>query len=85
MKQPWYYLDADNNKKEPKGLYCERCKKALKTTLAKESFISIELHPENPWFRIANPNKPVQRHLAGLIGSDCLERVKKEYGEMKDE
>jgi len=25
---PWYYLDADNRKDDPKtGIYCSRCKK----------------------------------------------------------
>lgn len=63
-------------------MYCERCKKSLKATMAIESFISIELHPEHPWFRVANGTNPIPNHLSGLIGSLCFERVKKEYGEM---
>ena len=76
----WYYLDADNNKKEPKGLYCERCKRSIKETQSFETFSPIIFHPENPWFRIAG----AMEKSDGLIGSRCFERVKKEYGEKQD-
>lgn len=65
----WVYLDPDNRPKEPEGLHCVRCKKPLKQTQSFESFISVELHPENPW---------VRKSLHGncLIGSECWNKIK---------
>lgn len=34
MENEWYFLDPDNNKKDPEnGLFCIRCKKKVKDTL----------------------------------------------------
>jgi len=84
MDRNWYYLDPDNNKDDPSGLHCARCKRKLKETQVKESFISIELHPIHPWFRKAIATKPIPSHLAALIGNDCFEKVIKEYGIMEE-
>lgn len=75
----WYFLDPDNNKRIPDSLHCARCKKPISKF---GSYTSIVLHRENPWFRIANGHEAIDKNLAALIGSDCLERVKKEFGEM---
>lgn len=81
MSSNWYYLDPDNNKDDPKcGLFCARCKRPIKETQGRENFISIELHPVHPWFKIANGTKPIPKHLAALIGEACFEKVKNEYG-----
>ncbi len=69
----WYFLDPDNNKKDPEcGLFCCRCKRKVKDTQAVvKSFISVELHPEYPWVR----KSIVGKHL---IGEDCWDKIVKE-------
>jgi hypothetical protein len=75
----WYYLDPDNNKKDPEcGLFCARCKRKLKENLF-QTYHSIVLHPDKdtPWFRMA---KPLEGN--SLIGDDCFKKVTSEYGIM---
>jgi len=69
----WYYLDPDNNKKDPEiGLFCCRCKRKVKDTQAVTSFISVEVHPIHPWVR----KSPFGgKHL---IGQDCWDKIVKE-------
>lgn len=78
MKHIWYFLDPDNNKDEPKGMFCARCKRGLKETQSVESFSSIVIHPEHPWFRLAKPDEKSN----GMIGSRCL-KICKQFGEQK--
>lgn len=75
----WYYLDPDNRKNNPETPHCARCKRKLKETQSIEGFINIELHPDNPWFRI--PVGIPKIHYK-LIGTKCLEKVINEYGEI---
>lgn len=84
MAYTWYYLDPDNNKDEPKGLYCARCKRPLKDTQAVESFLSIVLHPVRPLYRLQEGLEPVPKHLAALIGEKCHNKMVKKYGEQTD-
>jgi hypothetical protein len=78
MENEWYYLEPDNNKPNPEcGLYCARCKRKLKETQLFESFTSIEVHSEHPWFR----KNPKGKHL---IGSECLKKVM-EFGAVNDQ
>lgn len=72
----WYYLDPDNRKDEPKTIFCARCLRPIKQTQAFESFQRIVIHPDNPWFRLAD----LRERESGMIGSKCFEKVKKEYG-----
>jgi hypothetical protein len=80
MNYTWYYLDPDNNKDEPKGAYCERCKRSIKQTQSFESFLPIILHPIHPWYRLASAFEK----STGLIGEKCHKKMIKEYGEQKD-
>lgn len=73
----WYFLDPDNRKDDPEnGLFCCRCKRKVKATQAVTSFISVEMHPENPW---------VRKSITGthLVGADCWETIVK-YGEVSE-
>lgn len=67
----WYYLDPNNKKKSPEGLFCCRCKKSVKQTQSVTSFISVEMHPEHYW---------VRKSITGnhLIGEDCWNKIVKE-------
>lgn len=77
--EEWYYLDPDNNKKDPEcGLFCARCKRKLKENMF-QTYHSIVKHPFNPWFRMA---VGLEKN-AVLIGDDCFKKVVKEYGIME--
>lgn len=71
----WYFLDPDNNKKDPEGLFCCRCKRKVKDAQAATSFISVELHPDFYWVRKSIFGKH-------LIGNDCWDKIIKD-GEAK--
>lgn len=76
----WYYLDPDNNKKDPEcGLFCARCKRKVKENLF-QTYHSIVKHPDPdyPWFR-----KAIGMEKSLLIGDDCFKKVVAEYGEQK--
>lgn len=66
----WYYLDPDN-RKDPEGKVCERCKRKLTS----DSY-RIILHPDNPWYRIAAENEITDHR----IGVDCHKNMVREYG-----
>jgi len=67
----WYELDEDNNKKDPEnGLFCIRCKRKVKETMFKTSFISVEISGSCPTMVRKAPF--TGRHLVGM---DCWEKI----------
>lgn len=73
----WYYLDPDNNKKDPEcGLFCARCKRKLKENLFQTYHSIIVTKDMPPLFRRAIG---LERE-AVLIGDDCFKKVVKEFG-----
>lgn len=74
----WYYLDPDN-RKDPKGMHCARCKRSVKDTQAVESFLNIIIHPVHPWYRLAG----AMEKSTEVIGERCHKKMMKEYGEMQ--
>lgn len=80
MKIKRYFLDPDNNKKDPEsGLFCARCKRKFKPVGGHTIYSGIIFHKnaEYPWFRLSGP---FERQDA-MIGQDCLDHVIKEFGE----
>lgn len=75
MADEWMELDEDNNKKDPEtGLFCIRCKKPIKQTMAFESFISVEIDGSLPTMVRKSPIKG--KHL---IGSECWKKIIKRH------
>jgi hypothetical protein len=66
----WFYLDADNNKKEPTGEHCYRCKKVFKYG---ERRIPIVFHQSHPWYRKATIDEPRE----GSLGRCCYDITQK--------
>lgn len=72
----YYFLDPDNNKKDPNTLHCARCKKEIKSmSVCGIGFHEINYDDKYPMFRLSKPFEKAD----AVIGNDCLEYVKNNF------